>query len=69
VSQQVSVGEMLILREEFRRACGSETLASSGRKRAEVLVRVIDELIQRRENEAAADPNRPPAIFEREVLP
>lgn len=44
----VSVGEMLVLREEFWQCASKESLPASSRLRADALVRALDELIERR---------------------
>ncbi len=50
---KVSVGAMLILREEFRVVAQDDSASSAVRKRAQALVLMIDELIAFREWEHA----------------
>jgi hypothetical protein len=51
--EQVAIGHILILREEFSRVAASPEPSRGAIARAELLVRLLDELLQRREEEAA----------------
>lgn len=54
MSEPVTVGEMLIYREETDRTLRNVDLSSAARKRGEFMLRMIDELIERRQKESAA---------------
>jgi hypothetical protein len=49
----VEIGQILILREEFRKVATNPKQPGGLVVRAEILVRLLDELIARREKEAA----------------
>lgn len=51
--EPVRVGDMLALREEFDRARNDQAITSGMRRRADIIVRAFDELLDRREKEAA----------------
>ena len=49
----VEIGQILILREEFRKVATNSQQPGGAVVRAQIMIRVIDELISRREKEAA----------------
>lgn len=49
----VEIGQILILREEFRKVATNPKQPGGLVVRAEILVRLLDELTERREKEAA----------------
>ena len=49
----VAVGQILVLRAEFEKVAADANEKAGVARRAALLVRVLDELIERREKEAA----------------
>lgn len=61
----VDIGQILILREEFRKVASNRQQPGGAVVRAQILIRLLDELIERREKEAAkVDSQSPVADIE-----